>query len=92
MKIIPNHSIVRSLATYFDVFMDLLIVWIICRIMIFVLTIIGLFLAIKYAAYIPDNPSYRRNYDDIKVLPRNPFTEAPAYMKQSEIDALKNKH
>lgn len=90
--IIKDDSIIQTILHYGDVFLDLFIVWLICRVMTYVLTIVALIVLIKYAAYIPDNPNWRRNYDDIKVLPRNPFTEAPAQMRQSEIDALKNKH
>jgi hypothetical protein len=91
MNIVPDPSLFRTLLFYFGVFKDLFIIWIICRMMVFVLTIVAFVLLIKYATYIPDNPNWKRNYDDIKVLPRNPFTEAPAQMRQSEIDALKRK-
>lgn len=90
MPIVPNPSFLRNLAYYIGLGKIFVITWLICRVMSFFIVGIGLFLAIKYSAYIPDNPNYRRNYDDIKVLPRNPFTEAPASMKQSEIDALKS--
>jgi hypothetical protein len=89
MQIVPNPTLLRNIWFYFKVFKELFIFWIICRITVFVLTIAGLVLLFKYAAYIPDNPNYRRNYDDTKTLHRNPFTEAPATMKQSEIDAQK---
>lgn len=91
MPVIPNPTIFRNVMFYFNMFKDFFIVWLVCRVASYVITIIGVILLIKYSAYIPDNPNYRRNYDDTKVLPRNPFTEAPATMKQSEIDALRNK-
>jgi len=50
------------------------------------ITLTGLFLLVKYSAYIPDNPKYRRNYDAILVEPRNPFTEEPSTIRQSELE------
>lgn len=89
--ILPNPTLFRNVVYYFKLFRFFFIFWIFCQVMVFLATLFLLALAIKYAAYLPDNPNYRRNYDDIKVLPRNPFTEAPATKKQSEIDAEKNK-
>ncbi len=86
MRIIPSPTPLHHLLFYFKMFRGFFILWIVCRVLVYVITIVGLILLIKYAAYLPDNPNYRRNYDDIKVLPRNPFTEAPATKRQSEID------
>jgi hypothetical protein len=89
MPVVPNPSFFRNLAYYIGLGKIFIITWLICKVVTFFLVIAFLILAVKYSAYLPDNPNYRRNYDDTKVLPRNPFTEAPATMKQSEIDALK---
>lgn len=91
MPVVPDPSILRKLAYYIGLGKVFVITWIICKVVSYILVFVLLILAIKYAAYIPDNPNYRRNYDDIKTLPRNPFTEAPLQMKQSEIDALKKR-
>lgn len=92
MPIIPNPSLLRTIAYYLDIGKVFVITWLICKVVSFFLVFVILFLAIKYAAYLPDNPEYKRNYDAIQVLPRNPFTEAPATMRQSEIDAAQKKN
>ena len=90
MAIIPNPTLLNHFLHYFKLFKFFFIFWLICKVLVFIGIIFMIIMGIKYAAYLPDNPGYRRNYDDIKVLHRNPFTEAPATMKQSEIDALNN--
>ena len=92
MSIIPNPTLLNNFLRYFKLFKFFFIFWLISKVLVFFGIIFMIIMGIKYAAYIPDNPNYRRNYDDTKVLHRNPFTEAPATMKQSEIDAEKNKH
>lgn len=77
MRIVPSPTPLHHFLFYFKMFRNFFILWIICRGLVFVATLILLVLAIKYAAYLPDNPNYRRNYQDIKVAPSNPFTSAP---------------
>lgn len=77
MRVIPNPTLLRNVLFYAKMFGGFLILWIVLRIMVVILTIVGLILAIKYAAYIPDNQNYRRNYEDTKVAPSNPFTSPP---------------
>lgn len=77
MNIIPNRSIISNFLYFLDLCKFWFLLWLFCQIMAYVITFAMLILAIKYAAYLPDNPKYRRNYDDIKVAPANPFTEAP---------------
>ncbi len=89
MRILPNPTPLRDLLFYLKMGFWFFVTWIICRVLVYVITIGLVILAIYYGAYLPDNPKYRRNYDDTKTLHRNPFTEAPATMKQSEIDAQK---
>lgn len=77
MRVIPNPTALRNVIFYVKMFGKFLILWVVLRIMVLLLTILGIILAIKYAAYIPDNPNYHRNYEDTKVAPANPFTSAP---------------
>lgn len=77
MKVLPNPTLLRNFLFYAKMFGGFLVLWIVMRILVVILTILGLILAIKYAAYIPDNPNYRRNYEDTKVAPSNPFTSPP---------------
>jgi len=77
MKIVPSPTALHHIFFYFKVFRNFFILWIICRILVIMITLIAVILAIKYAAYLPDNPNYHRNYKDIKVAPANPFTSAP---------------
>ena len=77
MPVIPNPSNLRNLLFYAKMGLDLLVFFIICRVMVYIITVTLLILAIKYAAYIPDNPNWKHNFDDVKSAPANPFTEAP---------------
>ena len=54
--------------------------------------LIVLVLVVKYSAYLPDNPNYRRNYDAILVEPRNPLTEKPSTIRQSDLERWERSH
>lgn len=77
LRILPNPTPLRDLLFYMRMGFGFLITWVICRILVYVITIGLVILAVCYGAYLPDNPKYRRNYEDTKVAPSNPFTSNP---------------
>lgn len=79
MNIVPDRTFISTTLYYLNVFRFLFLFWIFCRVMVYFLSFFLLILLIKYSAYLPDNPNYKRNYDDIKVAPANPFTESPKF-------------
>ena len=82
MPVIPNKT-----AMYFlKMGMSFFITWVICRILVFIAVPLIIILAIKYSAYLPDNPKYNRGHDDIKVEMRNPFTEAPSTYRSGDVN------
>lgn len=77
MRVLPNPTPLRDFFFYLKMFGWFVVTWIICRILVGLITIGLVIAAICYAAYLPDNPKYRRNYEDTKVAPSNPFTSNP---------------
>lgn len=79
MQVTPTPTITNFVLHYGGLLADFFLFWLFCRALGYIISIAGLILLIKYSAYIPSNPNYRRNYDDIKTAPANPFTEAPKF-------------
>jgi hypothetical protein len=77
MRILPNPTIFRDVMFYLRMGIWFVVTWVICRIAVYVITIGLVIAAVYYGAYLPDNPKYRRNYEDTKVAPSNPFTSNP---------------
>ncbi len=67
MPVIPDPSVFRKLAYYIGLGKVFVITWVICKVVSYILVFVLLILAIKYAAYIPNNKNYIRYEDMMKM-------------------------